>query len=132
MSEAIAFDTHKFVKHLTASGFTELQAEALANEHVTLLNSNLATKANIAAVKKEIEALRRETKANIALVQRDIEALRLATEAKIESSSASVLKWMIGAMIAQSGVIVTLIKLLQHSPCTSGLRCPNFRAHLNG
>ncbi len=32
MSEAIAFDTHQFVKHLTANGFTEQQAEALANE----------------------------------------------------------------------------------------------------
>ena len=32
MSEAVAFDTHQFVKHLTANGFTEQQAEALANE----------------------------------------------------------------------------------------------------
>ena len=30
MSKAIAFDTHRFVKNLTASGFTEAQAEALA------------------------------------------------------------------------------------------------------
>ena len=34
MSEAIAFDTHRLVKNLTASGFTEVQAEALAAEHV--------------------------------------------------------------------------------------------------
>ena len=27
MSEAIAFDTHRFVKNLTASGFTEAQAD---------------------------------------------------------------------------------------------------------
>ena len=30
MNEGIAFDTHQFVKHLTESGFTEQQAEALA------------------------------------------------------------------------------------------------------
>ncbi len=58
MSEAIAFDTHQFVKHLTASGFTEEQAEALATEQVHLLNSNLATKADIAGVHREIEALK--------------------------------------------------------------------------
>ena len=38
MSEAIASDTHRTVKNLTASGFTEAQAEALANEQAHLLN----------------------------------------------------------------------------------------------
>ena len=76
MSDAIAFDTHKFVKHLTEKGFTEEQAEALANEQVNLLNGNLATKT-------------------------DIEALR-----------ADLLKWMFGALIAQGGLIVALVKLL--------------------
>ncbi len=76
MSDAIAFDTHKFVKHLTEKGFTEEQAEALAVEQVNLLNGNLATKT-------------------------DIEALR-----------ADLLKWMFGALIAQGGLIVALVKLL--------------------
>ncbi|MCY4440589.1 MAG: hypothetical protein OXE53_10325 [Deltaproteobacteria bacterium] len=40
MAATIAFDTHRFVKRLTESGFTEKQAE----EHVALLNANhLAT-----------------------------------------------------------------------------------------
>lgn len=76
MTEAIAFDTHRFVKRLTESGFTERQAETLAEEHVTLLNANLATKTDLAAVKAEL------------------------------------LKWLIGALIAQGGLIVALIKLL--------------------
>ena len=54
MSDAVAFDTHRFVKNLTASGFTEKQAEALANEQVQLLNANLATKADLMAVKGEL------------------------------------------------------------------------------
>lgn len=36
MSEANAFDTHRFVKNLTASDFTEVQAEALAAERMLL------------------------------------------------------------------------------------------------
>ena len=87
MSDAIAFDTHKFVKHLTEKGFTEEQAEALANEQVNLLNGNLATKT-------DIEALRQETRANM-------EALKV-----------DLLKWIFGALIAQGGLIVALIKLL--------------------
>ncbi len=87
MSEAIAFDTHRFVKNLTASGFTEKQAEALANEQVQLLNANLATKADIMVVKGDLEV-------------------------KIEAVKGELLKWMVTAMIAQGGLIVALVKVL--------------------
>ena len=94
-AEAINFDTHKFVKHLTENGFTEQQAEALADEQVNLLNSNLATKSDIADVKRDIEklrlatksdieSLRLATKSDIADVKRDIEALRQETKTDIE------------------------------------------------
>ena len=43
MTKAIAFDTHRFVKRLTDSGFTEKQAETLAEKYVALLNANLTT-----------------------------------------------------------------------------------------
>ena len=94
MSEAIAFDTHRYVKRLTDCGFTEQQAEVLADEQVALLNGNLATKVDIAAVKA------------------DIEALRLETRAGIEAAKSELLKWMFGGLIAQGGLIVALVKLL--------------------
>ena len=101
MSEAIAFDTHRFVKRLTDCGFTERQAETLADEHVALLNTNLATKTDIARVEAGIETLRQETKADIARV-----------EACIEAVKSDLLKWLFGALVAQGGLIVTLVKLL--------------------
>ena len=94
MRDTVTFDTHRFVKNLTACGFTERQAEVLAEEQVNLLESNLATKADIVAVSADIEALRLATKADIAAVKTDL------------------LKWMIGAMIAQGGLIVALVELL--------------------
>ena len=119
MSEAIAFDTHRFVKHLTENGFTEQQAEVLADEQVSLLNTNLATQADIAAIHQDIaaihqdiEILRQETKASIAGVQRDIEVLRQETKASLAEVKSDLLKWMTGALIAQGGVIVALLKLL--------------------
>ncbi len=105
MTEAIAFDTHRFVKRLTESGFTEKQAETLAEEHVALLNTNLATKADIARVEAGMDALRQETRA-------DIEALRQETRAAIEAVKVDLLKWLFGALIAQGGLIVALVKLL--------------------
>ena len=131
MAEAIAFDTHRFVKHLTENGFTEQQAEVLADEQVSLLNSNLATQADVAAIHRDIDALRQATKADIAGVQRDIEVLRQETKADIEvlrqETKASIagvqreiaevksdlIKWLVGALIAQGGLVVALLKFLQ-------------------
>ncbi len=85
---SIAFDTHRFVKRLTTEGgFTEQQAEILADEQVAMLNANLATKADIEAIKADIEALRHETKTEIAKVESglkaQIEALRHETKTEI-------------------------------------------------
>ena len=162
MTEPIAFDTHRFVKRLTGSGFTEQQAETLADEHVALLSANLATKADVARIEERIarieagmealrqetkadiarveagmdalrqetkadiarveagmEALRQETKADIARVEAGLETLRQETKAEIARVAASVetvkvdlLKWMFGALIAQGGLIVALVKFL--------------------
>ena len=94
MTEAIAFDTHRFVKRLTGCGFTEQQAETLADEQVALLNGNLATRADIARIEAGMDALRQETRA------------------AIEAAKSDLLKWLFGALIAQGGLIVALVKLL--------------------
>ena len=107
--EALPFDTHLFVQNLMASGFTEKQAEALAYEQVNLPNSNLATKADIEFIRADVEALRLSTESKI-------EALRLSTEGKVESAKFEMVNWIIGAMVAQStlivGLTVALVKLL--------------------
>ena len=61
---------------------------------MALLNANLATKADVAEVKAGIEALRQETRVSIEAVKADL------------------LKWLFGALIAQGGLIVALVKLL--------------------
>ena len=99
------FDTHAFVKRLTAVGMPEEQAEALADEQAKLIDERLATKADIALVQADIEALRQATKA-------DIEALRQATKADLAEIKADILKWMFGALLGQAAVIVALVKLL--------------------
>ena len=116
MNDAIVFDSHQFVRNLTASGFTERQAEALANEQVQLLNGNLATKADLVSVQTNLEAKLAATKADLASVQTNLEAklagVKADLEVKIAIVQANLLKWMFAALIAQTGVVVTLIKLL--------------------
>ena len=94
MTEAITFDTHKFVKNLTEHGFSLEQAEALAAEQVNLLNSNLATKADLSNLVTRTDLSNLVTKTDLAELKADL------------------LKWMIGALIAQGGLIVALISLL--------------------
>ena len=48
MNKPINFDTHRFVKRLVETGMSERTAEVLAEEQVDLLNSNLATKEQLA------------------------------------------------------------------------------------
>ena len=48
---SIAFDTHAFVKELTAAGMPEAQAEILARSQAKLINEELATKRDL----KELE-----------------------------------------------------------------------------
>ncbi|MXY39853.1 MAG: DUF1640 domain-containing protein [Rhodospirillaceae bacterium] len=134
MTEAIAFDTHRFVKRLTESGFTERQAETLAEEHVALLNANLAAKVDVAALKSDIvqvvAALKTDIaqvvatlktdiaqveatlKADIAQVEASLKTDIAQVGARIEAVKADLLKWMFGALIAQGGLIVALVKLL--------------------
>ena len=114
MDEAIAFDTHRFVKNLTASGFTEAQAEALADEQAHLLNSNLATRTGLAAVKSDLEVrmeqLRTDLEAKIEQIRAEVQTVKSDLEVKIEQVRADILKWMITAMTAQTALLVTLIR----------------------
>ena len=118
MSEAIAFDTHRYVKRLTESGFTERQAETLAEEQVALLNANLSTKSDIARIEASVEKSRRETKADIAKVEASVETLRQETKADIARVEASIaaakveqIKWVCGLMIAMTGIFAAIVKL---------------------
>ena len=92
MNEAIAFDTLRYAKYLAENGFTEQQAETMAEAQVRFLNANLAnlaTKADIANM---------ATKTDIALVQADI--------AKVE---ARLIRWMVGVVLAVAAMQTTLL-----------------------
>ena len=83
MSErTINFDTHRFVKRLVESGLAAVCAD---------LESGLA-------------AVRADLESGLAAVRAEIKSGLAATEARL-------MRWMAGLLIAQGGVIVTLISL---------------------
>lgn len=125
MSErTISFDTHRFVKRLVKSGLTEETAEVLADEQSRLLTDNLATKneldTGLAAVRADLEkglaAVRADLEAGLAGVRADLETgladVRADFEKGLAATEARLMRWMAGLLIAQGGVIVTLISVL--------------------
>jgi predicted phage-related endonuclease len=116
MSPAIAFDTLVYAKKLKSVGFTEAQAEALAESQAQLIESRLATK-------QDIELVRRDMKELEASLKRDMKELEVSLKGDMKASDVSLkrdLKEMemrltirMGILIAASiAIVATLVKLL--------------------
>ena len=99
------FDTHAFVKRLTAAGMPEAQAEVLADEQVRLIDDRLATKELQAATKEDIAKLQAATKT-------DLREFELKIEAKLERFKSEIIAWMSGTIGFQTIVLVGAVVAL--------------------
>ena len=52
----LVFDTHKFVKELTATGIKTVQAEVLASSYASPLTDRIATKDDLKALEDRLNA----------------------------------------------------------------------------
>ena len=113
----LVFNTHKFVKDLTEAGFTERQAEVLADEQVNLLNNNLATGTDIAEAESRLETHISEVKSGLEThinnVKSGLETQIIAVKSDLKTDIAQMetrlLKWIVGLMIGHAALTVTLI-----------------------
>jgi len=88
---AVLFDTHAFIKRLTAVGMPEAQAEVLADEQARLIDERLATKT-------------------------DLTALASRVKADISEAKADILKWMFGTIGFQTLVLLGAAVALAKAP----------------
>lgn len=56
------FNTHQFVKDLKAAGMDEKQAEVLAENQLAMLDTHIATKADVLDLKRDIAEFKAESK----------------------------------------------------------------------
>ncbi|NYZ17291.1 DUF1640 domain-containing protein [Azospirillum sp. RWY-5-1] len=87
---AASFDTHAFVKRLTAAGMPEAQAEAVTTmirEARDADLSQMATKADVAQLRSDLRA--------------DVSDLK-----------ADLMKWLVPLLLGQAALIAALVKLL--------------------
>jgi hypothetical protein len=90
--------------------FNDEQAEALAR----LIDENLATKQDIAEVKRDIEALRVELKRDIESLRKDmtesLDSRAKDLQLEIEKVRSDVTRWVVGMGFATIGVLFALIR----------------------
>ena len=72
----VLLDTLKASQRLRSAGFSDQQAAELVATFAEDFGENLATKEDIALVRKDIESLRAEVGKDIEGVQKDVESLR--------------------------------------------------------
>ncbi len=116
----MALDTHKLVKRFKEAGFTEVQAETLAEAGVELLETHLATRQDLEAAKGELKSeigkVRVDLENKIENVRVDLEnkidKLRIDLENKIERLEYRMTIKLGSLMVIAVGVVATLVKLL--------------------
>jgi chromosome segregation ATPase len=100
-SAMLAFDTHKYVKTLTAAGYTEAQAEAQSSALTEALDSHierLATKEDVRQLGTELRGEISELRGEIGQVRSDVTHLRHE------------LRWLVGPSLA--GIFIGVMAIL--------------------
>ena len=98
---SVIFDTHAFVKRLTAAGMPVEQAEILADESTRLVGEQVATKQDIALLRTDLELLRA-----------DLDRLR-SEMTGMEQRIKDQLTIRLGLIMAGGiAIVATLVKLL--------------------
>ncbi len=59
-----------------------------------------------------METLRQETRSGIEVLRQETRADIAKVEARVATVKADLVKWLCGALIAQGGLVVALVKLL--------------------
>jgi hypothetical protein len=99
-------DTLAYTETLRAGGFSEQQAATQARALAEILDRQMATKAEMDAhennLRRDIENVHIELK-------RDIREMELKLEARIAESKAELTRWVIGAGLLQTTVIVGVL-----------------------
>ena len=133
-----AIDTLNIYSRLKATGLPEESAKEIAEVFRETIEENLANKNDLKTtesnltkyiesvrneLKKDIEMLRNDlktTESNLtkyiesvrAELKKDIELLRSELRREIAESKAGTIRWVAGMLVAQAGLIATLVKLL--------------------
>ncbi len=104
---AVPFNTHAFVKRLQGAGFTQEQAEVIADIQLE------ASTATVEQAKHDFHlddiATRRDLDSRVREAELKLEAKISETNARISESKAELTRWIIGAGLLQTSLIAGML-----------------------
>jgi hypothetical protein len=113
----MTFDKLAYIDRLTAAGFAEPQARAMADGLGQALREEVATKSDVAGLGNEIDLLRIEFKSELGMLRGEFKAelggLRGELLAAMKADKIDFLKWVVMLIVGQTAVF-TALKLLGH------------------
>ena len=119
----VTFDTHRFVKRLTEAGMPACQAEVLADEQATLLDTHLATRQDIVPLKQDVTVLKQDVtvlkqdvtvlKQDVTVLKQDVTVLKqdvtvLKQDVAVLKAELIMVKWLVSGV--GFGMIALLLK----------------------
>ena len=103
-----SFDTYTHINELKKAGFNEEQAAVIIKSLVDSRDNDISH----LATKEQVNKLDNKLNVSISKLDAKIDTCISKLETKIAETHASTLKWMVGTMIAFSGIILAGIKLI--------------------
>lgn len=102
MSAQVLFNPLTYIDRLTRGGFTPDQARASAEALETAFSESVATKTDIAELKRDID----ETEARLRLEMSDIKL-------QVSHAKYDILRWVFGFNLALVGAIFAIMKFVK-------------------
>ena len=124
---AVAFDTHKYVKSLVSAGMPEPQAEIIADKQAELVTEQLATKADVTDIRRDMKQMEARLQGEIVTVKRDMKEMEAGLRRDMKQMETGLKRDMkemetrlehrltlrLGSMMVVAvGVVAALVKLL--------------------
>ena len=113
---AVAFDTLKLARKLRDTAqMSQVQAEGVADALAEAMSgAELATKGDLVplATKADLVEVDHHLEAKIAAVQAGVMGIQAGFETKLAETKVDILRWMFAAVVAQTALIVGLLKFL--------------------
>ena len=107
---AMLFDTHRMVKHWYRPASPTSKQSRLTDAVSAARGFDIEILATKDELKQEISLLKAELRQEIAELRADFKQDVARLDAKIADSKAEILRWVIGLAIAQSGLLITLLR----------------------
>jgi hypothetical protein len=107
----MTFDTLSYARRLKQAGVPEAQAEAMADATRELVVTDIASKADVAALKTELKADIAAVKAEVAAVKVDVAAVEQRVMAAMETLGLRLTVRLGGLIAVGIAVLAAVIKL---------------------